>query len=111
MPSDALKHPRQGDRYRASKVVDRVGDDGHAVGEPSADEGDDGEGEVDEEGREDVLPRAITMQMDMIVCHNDYFIPFLVNNCAKVRIYGEFGKNNRIFKAYLEDTFVSLWLN
>ena len=67
MPGNTLEYPCQGDRERAAEVVDGVGDDGHAVGEPSADEGDDGEGEVDEEGREDVLPRAITMQMDMIV--------------------------------------------
>ena len=74
--------------------MNRVGDNGHAVGEPAPDERDDGKGEVDEEGREDVTPRAVAMQVDMIVCHN---ASFLLNKHAKVRIYTEFRKNKCTF--------------
>ena len=79
MSCDAFEHPSQSDRYRASQIVYRIGDDGHTIGEPPPDEGDDGEREVDEEGREDILSCALAVQMDMIVNHNDYFIAFFVN--------------------------------
>ena len=90
----ALKDPGKGYRQGTPEVVDRVGDDGHTVGQPSSDDGDYRESEVDEEGREDILSRHIAMQMYvMMVRHNVCFLLKFVNNRAKVRIYAEFRKN------------------
>ena len=98
MTRDALKHPCQGDRHRAPEVMDGIRDDGHTVGQPSSDDGYHGEGEVDEEGRKNVLAGSVAMQMDMIVCHKtELFTGFRVIKHAKVRIYEEFSKINATF--------------
>ena len=69
MPGNALEYPCQGDGEGAAKVVDGVGDDGHAVGEPPADEGYDRKGQIDEKGREDIATGSLTMKMYMLMCH------------------------------------------
>ena len=94
MSGYVLKDPGKGYRQGTPEVVDRVGDDGHTVGQPSSDDGDYRESKVDEEGREDILSRHIAMQMYvMMVRHNACFLLKFVNNRAKVRIYAEFRKN------------------
>ena len=73
MPGNTLEYPCQGDRERAAEVVDGVGDDGHAVGNPPADEGYDRKGQIDEKGREDIAACALAMMMYMLMCHATLF--------------------------------------
>ena len=70
-----------------------VGDDGHAIGEPAPDERDNGEGKVNEEGREDVSPRTIAMQMYVIMRHNVCLsIEISLINAQKYKFMQSFAK-------------------